>query len=300
MMITSAELNLYQNDFLWHINPYVRKAFYDRLVPHQVIGERIIYDYELLYIKSGRCVVTIEDQQYETRPGDLFFFRPGMRHSIIVFDEPLIQPHIHFDLVYTGNSIKTPISFINYDQMTDEQKGLIQSDIIEGFFKPFPNQLRLKNTQYVEQLLFSIITTFTAPTLFPEIELKWRFLRLLNHLFSEISWMMSRQKNHNQERLHLIKMYLEHYTDHAVTLDELANVYHIDRSYISRSFKAEYGVSPIHYQLLVRISKAKSMIINTNLTLTDIATKTGFLRLQDFSRAFKRIEGVSPSFYRKN
>lgn len=95
-------------------------------------------------------------------------------------------------------------------------------------------------------------------------------------------------------------MYLEHYTDHAVTLDELANVYHIDRSYISRSFKAEYGVSPIHYQLLVRISKAKSMIINTNLTLTDIATQTGFLRLQDFSRAFKRIEGVWPSFYRKN
>lgn len=47
MMITSAELNLYQNDFLWHINPYVRKAFYDRLMPHQVIGERIIYDYEL-------------------------------------------------------------------------------------------------------------------------------------------------------------------------------------------------------------------------------------------------------------
>ena len=114
MMITSAELNLYQNDFLWHINPYVRKAFYDRLMPHQVIGERIIYDYELLYIKSGRCVVTIEDQQYETQPGDLYFFRPGMRHSIIVFDEPLIQPHIHFDLVYTGNSIKTPISFINY------------------------------------------------------------------------------------------------------------------------------------------------------------------------------------------
>ena len=74
-MITSAELNLYQNDFLWHINPYVRKAFYDRLMPHQVIGERIIYDYELLYIKSGRCVVTIEDQQYETQPGDLYFFR---------------------------------------------------------------------------------------------------------------------------------------------------------------------------------------------------------------------------------
>lgn len=37
MMITSAELNLYQNDFLWHINPYVRKAFYDRLMPHQLL-----------------------------------------------------------------------------------------------------------------------------------------------------------------------------------------------------------------------------------------------------------------------
>lgn len=294
------DVNLFGNEFLWRINPYIRRAAYDHIEAHGVIKERILYDYELLYIKDGLCTVTIDDHVYETVSGEIYIFKPGQRHSMRIGEKDLIQPHIHFDLTYDNSSTRIPISFSNKDSMTYEERQLIRSDVLDGFMKSFPNYIRLRNTKYMEQLLFSVISTWVSPTLYPEIELKYRFLRLLHYLLSEITWMRAKQTSTSMERAKLIKLYLERYTDHAVTLDELANVYHIDKSYVSRIFKAEFNITPGAYQLNFRINKARNMIRFTTLTLSEIAIQLGFSSLQDFSRTFRRLEGVPPSTLRKS
>ena len=121
---------------------------------------------------------------------------------------------------------------------------------------------------------------------------------LLVHLLREINW----QKPNNNlasERV-TIRMYLEQHLDRRITLQELSSVFHLDKSYISRCFCKVYNTSPIHCHLLLRISRAKNMIIYTNLSLSDIAEQNGFASLQDFSRAFRRLENVAPSALRKN
>ena len=286
------DTNIYTNEFLWRVNPYIRRACYNQL--KSTISERVIYDYELLFIKEGNSIITIEDRVYKTQIGDVYIFKPGVRHSIKVFGKVLIQPHIHFDLAFDDDSFNIPISFIDKESMTKEEKSIIRKDIMESFLQSFPECIRLKNTTNIEYMLFSIINTWNAPTLYPEIELKYRFLRMFHYLLAEITWMRSRQEKQPKERAKMMKMYMDRNKNRVVTLGELAGVYHIDKSYAARLFKETYGITPTAYHMSIRIMQAKEMIRVTNLTLSQIANQLGFNSLQDFSRAFKRLEGVSP------
>lgn len=295
------EANIYRNAFLHGINPYIRYANYSTLPPYDQVKVRVLYDYEIIYVKSGHADVRIGNRQYKARQGDLFFLKPGVEHFIQVYEEPLVQPHIHFDLIYQPNfSVTLPVSFKNVDQMTEEEKSRIQQDVTHRFFVNFPEYIRINNPLYIEQLIFDVIYSYDSPEMFNELRLKWQFLRMLDQLLNEINWQQGTHGNLITERARLIKLYLERHLDRRITLEELAEVYHLDKSYISRCFHKVYGDSPIHYQLLLRLNRAKGMVLYTNLSLSDIAERNGFSSLQDFSRAFRRIENRSPSEFRQS
>lgn len=56
------------------ITPYIRRAWYGTLLAGAQIGPRLIFDYELLYIKDGVCTLTVEDRVYAHKKGTFFFF----------------------------------------------------------------------------------------------------------------------------------------------------------------------------------------------------------------------------------
>ena len=100
------------------LSPYIRFAIDQRLAGTWSMHERIIFDYELLYVKEGEVLITVEDDRYLARPGDIFLFRPGRRHSMRALSPGgFRQPHLHFDLVYGEDSGQVFISFKNYQQM---------------------------------------------------------------------------------------------------------------------------------------------------------------------------------------
>lgn len=291
--------NLYQNDWLCRINPYIRFAQYGKLRPHTVIGPRIIYDYEIVYIKSGTADIVIDGVRYCASQGDFFFFKPGIEHAMYVRDEPLIQPHIHFDLRYESSSGKVNINFSPLAALSDEQQKLIRENELDRFFEHFPDHLRFGNPLYFEQLFFDVIYSYITPEAFNELRLKCQFLYMLDHLLSEINWQRAKHTSLVSERARSIRSYLERHLERRVTMQELSEVYHFDKSYISRIFRETYNISPIQTHLLLRLNRAKSMIVYTNLSLSDIAEKNGFSSLQDFSRAFRRHEGTAPSALRE-
>ncbi|WP_458786466.1 helix-turn-helix domain-containing protein [Vallitalea sediminicola] len=60
-----------------------------------------------------------------------------------------------------------------------------------------------------------------------------------------------------------------------------------------------YGMTPIHFHQFIRIERAKEMIKLTDYSLTEIADIFGFSSIHSFSRTFKKIDGVTPSYYRR-
>jgi AraC-like DNA-binding protein len=85
-----------------------------------------------------------------------------------------------------------------------------------------------------------------------------------------------------------------------LSLAELADLAHLNPSYLSRSFKRAFGLPPISYQQHLRIGKARQLLVGTRMRVTDIAHFVGFRSLHYFSRVFHRLVGLAPTAYRES
>ena len=87
--------------------------------------------------------------------------------------------------------------------------------------------------------------------------------------------------------------------DKTITNDLLAGVSGMSTVYFRKLFSEIMGVSPVAYAQRFRIEKAKEMLKTDFGTISDVAASLGYTSLYDFSRAFKKQVGVSPSNYLK-
>ncbi|XID96258.1 helix-turn-helix domain-containing protein [Paenibacillaceae bacterium WGS1546] len=282
------------------LSPYIRVAWDSIIYPPVNITERVIFDYELMFVKEGECEVTVEGIRYHGKPGDLFLFKPNETHSIyLLHGKPLRQPHLHFDLVYRPDSPDVKVSYKPYAQLTEQEKQWIRPDVVSRMDDPLPNHIRLNKPGAIEQLIHDIIFEFDRKFPYYETTAKGLFIQLWVLLLREIHWQRNAHLHFNRERLDRVKNYLSHHIDREATLDELADLAHMSKYYLCRLFKQAYGVTPIQYHVSVRVEKAKQMIQFTDQSLTQIADELGFQSIHAFSRTFRKHEGVSPSAYRK-
>jgi AraC-like DNA-binding protein len=87
--------------------------------------------------------------------------------------------------------------------------------------------------------------------------------------------------------------------DFAEPLDvrALAREAHASRAHFVRSFKKAFGETPHQYLLRRRIERAKELLRNTPLSVTEVSLAVGFRSLGSFSTAFRQLVGESPSVY---
>ena len=74
----------------------------------------------------------------------------------------------------------------------------------------------------------------------------------------------------------------------------LAKVSHVSQAHFARAFKDAFGVPPHRYLLTRRIERAKALLRDTDIPVTDIAFQTGWKSLGTFGRIFRDITGASP------
>lgn len=91
----------------------------------------------------------------------------------------------------------------------------------------------------------------------------------------------------------------ENYSE-KLTIDKLAETARLSRSSFVHKFKEICQMTPLEYITDKRIKSAEYMLLNTKLSLIDIAFKCGFYDVAHFSRTFIKRNGLSPSAYRKS
>ena len=70
--------------------------------------------------------------------------------------------------------------------------------------------------------------------------------------------------------------------------------------YSCKTFKKATGLTFTEYRGRVRIEKAKALVLNHHLRISDIAHEVGFQSLTHFNRIFRQITGESPTAFRDN
>lgn len=91
------------------------------------------------------------------------------------------------------------------------------------------------------------------------------------------------------------KRYIDENYSESITLDKLAEIAHVNKYYLSHSFKNEYNVSPIDYLMKRRITEAKALLTSTDFSLTQIAEQIGFGSLPYFPNASARSKAPAPT-----
>jgi len=102
----------------------------------------------------------------------------------------------------------------------------------------------------------------------------------------------------SQGALQRIEEYVEANLDSALDIDELAAIVRMSASHFTRSFHKSVGVTPHRYVIQNRVMRARELLANTDLPLTEIALSTGFSDQSHFSRRFREIVGIPPGAFR--
>ena len=196
------------------LDPFIRRARYDILATPLYIRKRVIYDYELLYIKAGTPIITIGETIYHARKGDVFLLHPGVPHIIDIPEKGIFtQPHVHFDLRHYSDCRDVTVNFRPLEEMTEAEKHQIRPDIFRQIYPSFPDCIHLKDTQRFELALFDLIQCFEADLPMRDMQLRWMFDRVLCQLLEEWRYKIAEEKGDNFALLEQMHLYLEHNMD---------------------------------------------------------------------------------------
>lgn len=97
-----------------------------------------------------------------------------------------------------------------------------------------------------------------------------------------------------------IERYIINHLQDKFSLQSICDVFYLSDSHIVRLFKETYGITPYRYYLNQKTELAKSLLINTELSIDSICTKLNYSDRNHFFVAFKQVTGLSPYRYRRN
>lgn len=97
-----------------------------------------------------------------------------------------------------------------------------------------------------------------------------------------------------------IVRYMQEHLEEEISLNILAEHFHLSGAYISQLFKNEIGVNFLAYLTSIRMERAKKLLLSTACSVAEVSEKVGYADYRVFTKAFKKAEGVTPSQYRRN
>ncbi|MDF2669238.1 MAG: AraC family transcriptional regulator [Paenibacillus sp.] len=251
--------------------PYITLAHVFNAPELWGIKTRTLSQYQLQYVIKGVAEYTIENQTFLTRNGDLIYHLPHKKHSVRTFPG---EPYLCISLVFHFGLQPFPIA-----QFLGESRYI-------GNFTEFPLEMNLSK----------LVTLHHQPD--PHYALACQSL-LLQTIHDLYQWRNQSSQTQGQEKtkgkvILLRNHILKHY-DRDLDHNELEKVTGLSRNYIIVKFRALYGMTPFEYLTSVRVSKAKEMVIQTTLSVTEIARLVGYSDVHTFGRMFKKKTGSSIS-----
>ena len=229
---------------------------------------------ELFYIVGGKGQFLIEDRIFPVNVNNLVIINPNVPHTEDSLNaQPLEYIVLGIDGVELTISDQSDGKFCILDHF--------ESVEISSCLRNILREMELKNTGYEDicQAYMEIL-----------------IIRLMRS--TSLAVQTEPQVLSGNRQCAAVKRYIDLHFKEPLTLDQLAEEAHMNKFYLSHAFKGEYGVSPINYMISRRIEESKYLLLETDLSMSQIAQLLGFSSLSYFSQVFRRTQGASPMEFR--
>lgn len=242
---------------------------------------------ELIYVTKGTIALGIDDVPYKLSEGEIAFISGGLIHYVLASpgSERLVY---QFDLPY----------FSAGNQQADLQKVLSE-------LQPVSPQWESETEASVRNLLEGMNQEIEQRSLGYQVALKAQLFQLLTLLIRDIPKRTRLSEKMNKlatkdvlEKLDDIFSYVEANYQEVLTLQDIAAVSGYSSFYFTKFFKKNTGKTFLSFLNDYRIDKAKWLLINSDLPVSEIITQTGFESDKTFYRLFKRSMEMAPLEYR--
>lgn len=186
--------------------------------------------------------------------------------------------------------------------ITFEEKELIQSiDTLEKFF------LDIETNDNLVQYIFSDLKRFTKKLYkdynikgFADISNDHHKIETIITRIMHISKIINETSVLKKIDVFAVQKYIDNYFSEAISLADIAAIFHVSKEYLSRLFKKEVGVSVQNYVTDKRIEYSKRLLSrHSSLSVTTISIMSGYSDLQYFYRVFKKRTNLTPIEYRE-
>lgn len=230
---------------------------------------------ELFYIVGGRGQFLIEDKLYPVNTNHLVIINPNVTHTEVSLNA---QPLEYIVLGIGGIELAVNDDTGGRFCILDHYGSVEISSSLRNILR----EMEMKQPGYEDicQAFMEILV-----------------LRLMRS--TALSVPDPNQAVSANHQCAAVRRYIDQHFKESLNLDQLAQQAHMNKYYLSHTFKREYGVSPIQYMLSRRLEESKYLLAETDLSLSQIAQMLGFSSLSYFSQVFRRMQGVSPMEYRQ-
>lgn len=244
---------------------------------------------EIIVIKKGSGIVSVDLTTYSVSAGDIIFILPGQLHAISQKDNEIME---YENILFKSSLLKSS----GYDLCNDK--------FIQPLFSGSLNICPVINNQtpYYPPVITAINEIDHLCDLRPyayQLSIKAHLFQILYTLVSNCG--QNKIKPINQKSLKKIKTILSYIANNFqenIAIEDIANYCFYSKSYFMKFFKETMGVSFIQYLNDYRLEIAAELLTTTTDNILDIAFATGFNNISYFNRCFKKKYGVSPRKYR--
>jgi len=240
----------------------------------------------LIYIESGvETITTSNNITYEIPAETAIFLPQGI--------------NLHSDYVKTTKNLKAYLVFFTEDVITDFINAVKINDITTTY------QAELTKVQCgsLIQTYFHSIQLLKQQGVISTALVRIKLLELLHllNLYNEelpqallYSRLITNSPKRNLTRL------LNNSDILKLTINDLANLSGRSNSTFTREFKVAYGITPKKWLQSKRLTRAKELLMNTELTVTHIAVDLGYENISHFIKTFKDKYKITPKQFRQH
>ena len=248
---------------------------------------------EILYCHSGTHEIMLSWKPYVFEPGDMVLINSREVHQIRAVSKEMSD--------YTVVRFEPELLYAVY-QNSLELKYMLPFTLNEATPQKVFHANEIADT-FLPDIFTELLDDYCNRPYCYDFALRTNICRIFLWVLRYWNRMgITLPENENQNLWKQFKAvfdYVDRCYDQNITAAQMANLCHMSYSYFSRMFKQVTHQNFREYLNYTRIAKSEILLVNSDLSITDIAMQTGFTSSSYFIQQFKELKKISPKQFRK-